>query len=192
VHTAASLSELRSPSGRRAMNSLCSNCHEEKRLTSGPHAGSVACNSCHGAHDIQSARVASSALSLQKQSQTCGACHQEVAASWRADAHGSALLEGLPKAEAGARTGETPTPPTCTTCHGGHGLSIVPDSTLARAGQERCAGCHEKFAETFGDSYHGQAARPRGGGCARPAHPATRHIRSTLRTMRAQLSPART
>ncbi|HSL69871.1 MAG TPA: hypothetical protein VK864_06485, partial [Longimicrobiales bacterium] len=49
-------------------------------------------------------------------------------------------------------------PPSCTTCHGGHGLSISPDSTLAVAGQQRCAGCHEHYAETFGESYHGQAA----------------------------------
>jgi cytochrome b subunit of formate dehydrogenase len=64
------------------------------------------------------------------------------------DAHGRAL------AAADVVTEETPS---CTACHGAHPV-LGPESehggTLT---VERCAACHEHYAKSFSDSYHGQA-----------------------------------
>jgi hypothetical protein len=117
----------------------------------------VPCASCHGAHDVRPHDRPGSTLAAEAQVSTCGACHQKVAAAWRTDIHGRTLLQKLPvKAESGE---EPRQPPTCTSCHGTHDM-LHPKAASAGTGPgAACTKCHEKYGDTFADSYHGQATR---------------------------------
>jgi hypothetical protein len=48
-------------------------------------------------------------------------------------------------------------PPACTACHGAHGMLAPSSPRFGQAMVARCSGCHEHYAETFDESYHGQA-----------------------------------
>jgi RNase P subunit RPR2 len=168
VHTVPTRSGFRAASAVQTMNRRCLECHETRRLPAGgPHASDVPCAACHGAHDIRAHDQAGSRLSPADQGKTCGACHQEVAASWSRDAHGRAVLTGDVAREVSG--GAVERPPTCTTCHGGHAL-VRPEEAAADSGPgAACIGCHAKYGDTFADSYHGQATRlgsRRAAGCA--------------------------
>ena len=166
IHAVATKAVLRTRAQVEIMNQRCLGCHDTRSVAShAPHADSIACASCHGAHDVRPHDRPGSTLSAEAQVQTCGACHARVAAAWRTDVHGRMLLERLP-----ARPGEKPErPPTCTTCHGSHDM-VHPRAVSAAEGPGgRCTKCHEKYADTFIDSYHGQATRlgsKRAAGCA--------------------------
>jgi cytochrome b subunit of formate dehydrogenase len=49
-------------------------------------------------------------------------------------------------------------PPSCTGCHGAHGILARSDTLFEATMVERCSHCHEHYAESFYDSYHGQAS----------------------------------
>ncbi|MDX1673706.1 MAG: cytochrome c3 family protein [Longimicrobiales bacterium] len=147
VHAVASARALGSGAEMAAMVAECASCHETQRLeASAPHAVEAACYACHSPHEARQPEVAGSGLSPAEQPETCGACHQEVAASWREDAHGRAVAAAT---EVGEET------PTCTACHGSH--PVAGQAERQRLEVDRCAGCHEHYAESFSDSYHGQA-----------------------------------
>ncbi len=158
VHPVPTRAGLKAREAIVAMNQRCLACHDTRRFPAhAPHSDSVACASCHGAHDVRSHDQAGSTLAARSQITTCGACHREEAASWRNDIHGQTVLGARSvKTVAGQ---EPPRPPTCTTCHGGHQM-VHPKQVAAGTGPGAgCTKCHEKYADTFGDSYHGQASR---------------------------------
>lgn len=159
IHTVPAKDALRAKANVLAMNARCLGCHDAKRMAAhAPHADSVSCASCHGAHDVRPHDRPGSTLSAEAQVKTCGACHQKVAAAWQTDIHGRTLLQKLAvKTEPGER--EPKRPPTCTSCHGAHAMEH-PKTAPAGAGPgAACTKCHEKYADTFADSYHGQATR---------------------------------
>jgi cytochrome b subunit of formate dehydrogenase len=133
-------------------NAPCSACHEVgKELSASVHAG-FACAGCHGpAHDIVPLEDPASPLSLQKQPETCGACHEaSLVKGYRAGVHGGALFDaGLVAA------------PTCSSCHGGH--EILPSTatrslTAPSKTPETCGSCHRFLLDTWvSESAHGLA-----------------------------------
>ncbi|HEX9108639.1 MAG TPA: hypothetical protein VF832_15450, partial [Longimicrobiales bacterium] len=87
--------------------------------------------------------------------------------SWSRDTHGRALLAG----REATPTGETAprTPPACTSCHEGHDMVRHEQAAAGSGPAAACLRCHEKYAETFADSYHGQATHlgsSKAAGCA--------------------------
>jgi hypothetical protein len=145
--------------GVQLVNARCVSCHPVERLRPGTaHADGVACSACHGAHDVRPADdPAVSPLAPARQSATCGACHDTIAARWRSDAHGAAVLAaGASGGRPGADDGEA-APPTCTTCHGTHGMQRREAPGFHAAIGARCGECHEKYAGRSQDSYHGKA-----------------------------------
>ncbi len=168
IHPVPPKAQLRSRATVALMNGRCLACHDAKRHAPGlPHADSISCAACHGAHDIRGHDQAGSTLAAANQLKTCGACHPAIAQSWSHDSHGRAVLAGrevTPKGETEPRTR-----PACTSCHGGHDM-VRPKTAVAGTGPAAaCLRCHEKYAETFADSYHGQATRlgsKKAAGCA--------------------------
>ncbi len=168
VHSVPTRATLRAPATVAQLNARCLGCHDTRRFPAhAPHADSVACAACHGAHDMRGHDRAGSTLAAQAQVRTCGACHPAIARSWASDSHGRALLAGRelkPHGESQAHPG-----PACTTCHGGHDM-VRPKAAPAGTGPgAACTTCHERYADTFADSYHGQASRlgsRRVAGCA--------------------------
>jgi predicted CXXCH cytochrome family protein len=128
------------PISRRAYTAqqsatICATCHEEQtaELVDSVHYRGLAegnlsaatCVDCHGAHDVQPARE-----SPQNVAFTCGNCHAAVFQEYEHSVHGEALIEGDPNV------------PTCTNCHGVHGIQNPTSALFRNRSPELCAGCH--------------------------------------------------
>lgn len=156
-HHTASLDSLRMGSAMAEMNATCVGCHETSGLPPGdPHLDQVGCASCHRAHDTRDVDEVDASVSPSSQVETCGSCHQEVAAAAHGDVHGEALGEHRPVGLATLELLDAGAPPTCTTCHGTHGMATR-EGLVPMVQTEVCGHCHEHALETFDDSYHGQA-----------------------------------
>jgi len=141
----------------------------EAYLTSA-HARAVAagrhgavCSDCHGNHAIFPAADPRSKVYHARVPETCGACHQEIAATYRKSVHGTAAARGVRDA------------PVCTDCHGEHRILSPqePGSPVFASNipSQTCGRCHSdlRLSEKYGlaldkvpaydDSYHGLAAR---------------------------------
>ncbi|HET9408090.1 MAG TPA: cytochrome b/b6 domain-containing protein [Candidatus Sulfotelmatobacter sp.] len=121
------------------------------------------CTDCHGAHEILDAKDSKSPIFKFNVPQTCGKCHDGIAAQFKQSIHGQAIANGNWQA------------PVCTDCHGIHSIKshIDPNSPVAaqNLAQVTCARCHEgvrlsqefgiegRRATTYLASYHGLAAR---------------------------------
>ena len=119
------------------------------------------CADCHGNHGILPARDPKSRVSHWNIAGTCGACHKEIAKTFRESVHGQAI-------EAGAKDA-----PDCTACHGEHLIleKSNPASPVfaANVSMETCGRCHgdtrlERLYDlpadrvpSYADSYHGLA-----------------------------------
>ncbi|MBI3665802.1 MAG: cytochrome b/b6 domain-containing protein [Acidobacteria bacterium] len=118
------------------------------------------CTICHGsAHEVISPR---SLDFRQKTPDTCGMCHEQVVAQYKASVHGQALKRGVYSA------------PLCTDCHGEHSIqphSMETSPVNVRHIRETCARCHGDVQLTsrfglpadrvvsFDATFHGLAAR---------------------------------
>jgi len=154
LHDVAPVSDLDTADGRRRLSATCAGCHFEPRLPpTDPHADSTSCVGCHEAHRTLPASDHEARVYVANQGETCGSCHAAVARTWLQDAHATAV-PGL--THAGPREVG---PPACTACHGAHGMLSPSAPGFTAAATTRCAVCHERYAETFADSYHGQAVR---------------------------------
>ncbi len=148
----------------------CADCHSDQ---AGDHAASAhgqalkhgnsaapTCDVCHGdAHELKDTKAPSFHAGIPD---TCGMCHSEIAAQFKASVHGKAVAKGIPEA------------PVCTSCHGEHKI-LAPASAAsmvnARHVRETCGQCHGnvQLARRFGlptdrivsfdESFHGLAAK---------------------------------
>jgi len=157
IHDVADRQRLRTPEGMSRANARCSGCHQGQQLSSAdPHAGRALCAGCHGSHDVREPEAASSLMHPLRQLATCGACHDSVAAVWSHDVHADTLRSLI---AAGALDEDPDGLPGCTACHGAHAAAPAGTGALTRATVARCAACHERYAESYYESYHGQAVR---------------------------------
>lgn len=154
VHDVAPAASLETPEGRSRLNAACAGCHFEPRLPStDPHAEATSCVGCHEPHRTLPPSDHDAQVYVANQGETCGACHEDVERTWVQDAHAAAVPELTH-----AGPGEVG-PPACTGCHGAHGMLVPSAPGFTAAATARCAECHERYGETFADSYHGQAVR---------------------------------
>lgn len=157
VHDVLSRAQLGEQWGRDRANGKCVACHQSQALPAhDAHEGKSTCAGCHGSHDVHQPDAASSPLHPARQLETCGACHEEVARHWRSDVHGDTLRTLAARDLAAADPDGLPG---CTGCHGAHGMTRPATAEFAAAAVARCAGCHEHYAESYYESYHGQAVR---------------------------------
>lgn len=153
----------------------CSRCHSDKEFVR-QHAlgtglspgelfkgsvheqtGEVSCTSCHGSHNLRSLIDPKSTIFRSNIPQTCGNCHPQITEAFSSSIHGVLAARG--------RTDS----PTCTTCHGIHGIKtkVDPDSPVneKRIALTTCPQCHaaERISKQYGfsqvksyyDSFHG-------------------------------------
>lgn len=158
VHEVAPAELLAEPRGIRRMNGACVACHDTSALPpSDPHADTVSCASCHTAHTTARATEPGAAVAPLDQAETCGACHQEVGDRIRSDAHRVALEERGVQSLALLRGGDGHGPPTCTSCHGAHGMLAPSHPRFDQEMVDPCAACHSDYADTYFGTYHGKA-----------------------------------
>ncbi|MGK2859370.1 MAG: cytochrome b/b6 domain-containing protein [Thermoanaerobaculia bacterium] len=130
-------------------------------IAKGEHAAS--CSDCHGSHDIQPGSDPNSKVNHQRVPDTCGTCHTEITAQYKASVHGIASAAGKRDS------------PVCTDCHGEHRI-IEPERSdspvyASNVPKMTCGRCHGdvRLAEKYGlddanvtsydDSFHGLATR---------------------------------
>jgi hypothetical protein len=135
---------------------------EFKRSVHGK-TGEVTCTSCHGGHSLRSLIDPKSTIFRSNIPQTCGVCHPEITKQFTESVHGVLAARG--------RTDS----PTCTTCHGFHGIKakLDPDSPVneKRIALTTCPQCHaaERISKeykitttpvkSYYDSFHGLSYR---------------------------------
>ncbi len=158
VHDVRSAEALRTADGLAAVREACAACHFEPALPSDdPHADSASCAGCHAPHGTRSPDDPDSRVHPARQPETCGACHQDVIEVWREDRH-AAALPGLARPGAEVPEGATSAdPPTCSACHGAHGMLAPSHDRFDQQMVERCAACHADDADTYFGTYHGKA-----------------------------------
>ncbi len=126
-------------------------------------SGEVTCVSCHGSHNLRSLIDPKSSIFRSNIPQTCGTCHPEITKQFEDSIHGVLAARGRTDA------------PTCTTCHGIHGIKakIDPDSPVneKRIALTTCPQCHAaerisreyrlttKPVKSYYDSFHGLSYR---------------------------------
>jgi hypothetical protein len=159
----------------------CNRCHSDKQLVKehtlgmGPtpgdlfkgsiHAttGEVTCSSCHGSHDLRSQIDPKSSIFRSNIPHTCGECHPDIMKQFEESIHGVLAARGRSDS------------PTCTTCHGIHGIKakVDPESPVneRRIALTTCPQCHaaERISKEYGitrtqvksyyDSFHGLSYR---------------------------------
>ncbi len=117
---------------------------DSRILAHSVHA-SLACVGCHSSinslpHQMPVAPVA------------CASCHQMQG---HALAQGSHAVRRAPAVTPG---GARRAAPTCTTCHGAHGVQPVTGTTFRHNIARECAKCHVRAYRTYMNTAHGQAA----------------------------------
>jgi hypothetical protein len=121
--------------------------------------GQVTCTSCHGSHSLRSLIDPKSTIFRSNIPQTCGSCHPDITQQFVESIHGVLAARG--------RTDS----PTCTTCHGIHGIKakVDPDSPVneRRIALTTCPQCHAaerinkeyklttSAVKSYYDSFHG-------------------------------------
>jgi hypothetical protein len=135
---------------------------EFKRSVHGK-TGEVTCTSCHGSHNLRSLIDPKSSIFRSNIPQTCGSCHPDITKQFTESIHGQLAARG--RADS----------PTCTTCHGIHGIKakVDPDSPVneMRIAKTTCPQCHaaERISneykitttavKSYYDSFHGLSYR---------------------------------
>ena len=120
---------------RITQSNICIDCHREEaeNLSDDVHYTALVdgnrraatCVDCHGAHTVKGSQSTSIDTA-----QACGACHQIVYNEFSQSVHGDALLAGDNNV------------PTCTDCHGVHGIQHPTTALFRNRSPESCAGCH--------------------------------------------------
>ncbi len=165
----------------QTINKTCNRCHSDKEIvkahalghgatpgelfTGSVHAksGEVTCVSCHGSHNLRGEIDPQSSIFRSNVPQTCGVCHPDIMKEFVESVHGVLAAKGRSES------------PTCTTCHGIHGIKakIDPDSPVneKRIALTTCPQCHaaERISKEYGitrgqvksyyDSFHGLSYR---------------------------------
>ncbi len=137
------------------------------RAMSGGIHTAASCNDCHStggnAHHILPPGDVSSTINFFNIPKTCGKCHAAIAQDYAEGIHGQLVARGEVDA------------PTCTHCHGEHGILPVSDPrspvSSYRVAEATCTPCHESAflnekydlpsgrLQSFRDSYHGLKSR---------------------------------
>lgn len=140
-----------------------------EQIQASAHADSV-CTGCHidFAFKTPHENVVNGGQWRDTAKLACKSCKQHApqAADYAAGAHSPAGKPGENAAQAEARrvaSGKPAKMPLCGDCHGSHDIASMEDTAAVnvyhRTGLEVCGQCHEDYATTYADYYHGAAYR---------------------------------
>ncbi|MBZ0170415.1 MAG: cytochrome b/b6 domain-containing protein [Kofleriaceae bacterium] len=186
AHTVRSRRDPASSTHRSQIHEICARCHADPKVIAKEriarprvvalfeqsihgqailqkgNLAAATCTDCHGAHEIRRGADPASGIFKGNVAATCSRCHANEAAQFQDSVHGGAVSRGISAA------------PTCTDCHGEHGITgtRAPGSRVAPLTiSKTCAACHEAApvveefglapgrAGTFFESFHGLAVR---------------------------------
>ncbi|HSK20921.1 MAG TPA: cytochrome c3 family protein [Longimicrobiales bacterium] len=157
IHDAVAI-DTSSAEVRARLNGDCVACHASAALPpDDPHLDAVTCTSCHVAHDMRRVDDPASSLAPLAQPATCGACHAAAADSVPHDVHGRALAALDPALTLSRLQARADAPPTCSSCHGAHGMRAPSQAEFEQDMVAACGACHEDYSDTYFGTYHGKA-----------------------------------
>jgi cytochrome b subunit of formate dehydrogenase len=108
---------------------------------------SASCVDCHGAHRALGPDDPISSVHDDNISDTCGTCHRGIEEQFKQSIHwrdNVVTNEELP---------------TCEDCHTSHTISRTDSGDFRFNMMDQCGRCHEAYAETFFDTYHGKVTQ---------------------------------
>jgi len=177
AHYMLPMSDTNNPLNRNNLAASCGQCHTSEVIPGRSMTGAydqwqesvhaqvtdgrvnATCSDCHDSHG---GRYATGSTAKPNISRTCGKCHQKIKEDYHIGVHGQALARGNLSS------------PTCTDCHGVHGIYHVGDRRSDVYGfcsvEGCCAQCHQaerinsRFGirstiESYSDSFHGLALK---------------------------------
>lgn len=158
IHTVATSDRIAAGDALPTMNAACVSCHETAAMPVGdPHADSTSCAGCHAPHSTRAVDDPASAVAPLNQLDGCGGCHEEARDQALEDVHGRALRSGEHTGLTVSDPRDPDIPPTCTTCHGSHGMGAVEAPATVTGLVDTCASCHRDAADRYFGTYHGKA-----------------------------------
>jgi len=108
---------------------------------------SASCIDCHTTHRALAADDANSSVNRETIADTCGKCHKGIEEEFKTSIHWPGNV---------VTTEELPT---CGDCHSAHTISRVDAQGFRFTMMDQCGRCHEDFAETFFETYHGKVTQ---------------------------------
>ncbi len=108
---------------------------------------SASCIDCHTAHKALPPDDPNSSVNRDNLADTCGACHKGIEEQFKTSIHwpGNVVT--------------TKQLPVCEDCHTSHSIGRVDTSDFRFAMMNQCGRCHEDYAKTFFETYHGKVTQ---------------------------------
>jgi len=106
------------------------------------------CTDCHTAHHELPHTDPNSSINRNNIASTCGACHYGIKEQFAKSVH-SVTFDKNNKKQL----------PVCNDCHSAHEISRTDASGFRLSIMNTCGRCHEKIAETYFDTFHGQVSK---------------------------------
>lgn len=113
-----------------------------------PKQPNASCWDCHGKHDVFPMDSKDAATYRLSSPETCGRCHKKALKAYTNSVHGAPVK----------RSGKM-NPAVCSDCHTAHKVASPDKDPVKVAITENCGSCHEKAANSYRSTYHGQVAR---------------------------------
>jgi len=145
-HAAGKVAALRLGDERDIVASYLESTHGRGLMGSGLVV-SASCIDCHTAHSALPQDDPRSTINEGKILDTCGACHKGIEEEFKTSIHFPANVvtnEELP---------------TCESCHTSHEITRIDAQGFRFMMMNQCGRCHESFAETFFETYHGKVTQ---------------------------------
>jgi len=106
------------------------------------------CTDCHTAHHELPHSDPNSSINRNNIASTCGACHYGIEEKFSKSVHSATFDKSNRK-----------TLPVCNDCHSAHEISRTDASGFRLSIMNTCGRCHEKIADTYFDTFHGQVSK---------------------------------
>ncbi len=116
---------------------------------------SASCVDCHTAHKALGEEDPLSTIHPDRIADTCGTCHKGIEEQFRTSVHWP------------GNTGTRKELPTCEDCHTSHTITRIDAQGFRFRMMDQCGRCHEAYAETFFDTYHGKVTQLGSDGAAK-------------------------
>jgi len=108
---------------------------------------SASCVDCHSTHKTLPADDPGSSVSRKNLADTCGQCHKGIEEEFKKSIHWP------------SNTKTTKMLPVCEDCHSSHKITRVDAQGFRFKMMNQCGHCHEDYAETFFETYHGKVTQ---------------------------------
>ena len=106
------------------------------------------CTDCHTAHHELPHKDPNSSINRNNIASTCGACHYGIKEQFAKSVHSPTFDKN-----------NTKPLPVCNDCHTAHKISRTDVVGFRLSIMNTCGRCHEKIADTYFDTFHGQVSK---------------------------------